>query len=108
MLNEEIVCEIEPDVILEALCEALELDQAAVLGPRRFPVLADARCMAIYLIRKHSDLTLNEVAKVMDRADHSTMIYSLKRFSDLHFSSNDFNNKLELVKHNLKNKGYDC
>lgn len=108
MLNKEIVCEIDPKVILETVCEALRIDQSEVLGSRRFPYLVDARIIVSYLLRKHSDWSFPHISRFMKKADHGVIVYYLKRHEELSFSCTVFRAKVDLVKNTLRVKGYDC
>lgn len=107
-MTKEFVAEINQDVIIEALCDALELAPSDVKGPKRFSDLSDARCIAVHLIRKHTDLTLLEIALFIRRMNHSTVIYLLARYKDLLFGCEGFRWKVNLVNRHLKERGYDC
>lgn len=107
-MPEEFVAEIDPSLIVSVVCEALALDPVDIKGSRRFIELSDARSIANSLIRKHTDLTLKQTARFMQRGDHSTIIGSLKRHDELLFSCAVFRSKVELVKNALREKGYDC
>lgn len=104
---EEFVIEIEPTVIVNAVCKSLNLDPANVKGRKRYPHLADARFVAMHLMRKHSDLSLKSIGQHMGRG-HCTVLYGLKRYEELFFSCSIFRNKVDNVKALLKDKNYDC
>jgi len=58
-----------------------------LIGPRRFAKVAQARQIAMYLLKKELDLPLTQVAGILGRKDHTTIIHGVDKISR-QFSTN--------------------
>jgi chromosomal replication initiator protein len=71
------------DEILSAISEFTGIDVDRIAGKRRDKVTAEARRLAMYLLREEAHLTSARVGKVLGGKDHSTVLYGQKRFEQL-------------------------
>lgn len=92
------VKESEPSAIIKAVCQALDIDERALLSSRRDKPTCEARCIAMYLIlNANPELTLKYVGYIFKR-DHSTVIYNRDLFEDLNGRDRNFTIKINKVK----------
>jgi chromosomal replication initiator protein len=71
--------EITLDHIIEVVCEYLNLDFARFNSTERTREIAQARQIAMYLIRRMTNLSLNDIGKEFGDRDHTTVLHSLDK-----------------------------
>ena len=64
-----------PALIISQVCKFYSIDEAVLRGTLKNKGTAEARQVAIYLIRKLTNLSLPDIGKEFGR-DHSTILYS--------------------------------
>ena len=68
------------DVILAEVCKALQVEITDVHGKGRHPRVVLARAMVAYLCRTLTTLSFPEIAGIIRRTNHSTVITAFRRF----------------------------
>lgn len=68
------------DVVLGEVCKALHVEISEVFGKGRHPRVVLARALTAYLCRTLTTLSFPEIARIMGRDNHSTVITAHKRF----------------------------
>ena len=67
-----------PSLIISQVCKFYSIDEAVLRGTLKNKGTAEARQVAIYLIRKLTNLSTPDIGKELNK-DHSTVIYSIKK-----------------------------
>ena len=67
-----------PALIITQVCKFYSVDEATLRGPLKTKGIAEPRQLAIYLIRKLTNLSLPDIGKEFDR-DHATILYSIRK-----------------------------
>ena len=67
-----------PSLIIAEVCRYFNIDDATLRGTQKNKGTAEARQVAMYLIRKMTNLSLPDTAKEFNR-DHTTAIYAVKK-----------------------------
>lgn len=67
---------------IKDVCDFYGLSKSEVVGKRRLRHIVKARYIAIYLIRKRTDLTLTAIAHLFNR-DHTTVIYAIQTIEEV-------------------------
>lgn len=67
-----------PGLIIKEVCKYYSVDEATLRGKQKQRGIAEARQMAIYLIRKMTNLSLPDIGKEFNR-DHSTIIHAIRK-----------------------------
>ena len=67
-----------PSLIISQVCKFYSVDEAVLRGVNKSKGIAEARQMAIYLIRKLTNLSLPDIGKEFGK-DHSTVHYAIKK-----------------------------
>ena len=75
--------EITIDHIIEVVCEYLNLDFARFNSTERTREIAQARQIAMYQIRRMTNLSLKEIGKEFEGRDHTTVMHSIDRIEKL-------------------------
>lgn len=61
----------------------------------RLREVVDARYAAIFFMRRHTNLSLKNIAKLLNRSDHTTIIAGLKRYHALREVDGDYVEKTD-------------
>jgi len=67
-----------PALIISQVCKFYSMDEAVLRGTLKNKGTTEARQIAIYLIRKLTNLSLPDIGKEFGR-DHSTILYSIRK-----------------------------
>ncbi len=75
----------DPQAILEAVVAYFNLSPQALAGKNRSRPIAEARHIAMYLLREDAQLALKQVGLILGHRDHSTVIHGVNKIaSSLH------------------------
>ncbi|MBQ8833307.1 MAG: chromosomal replication initiator protein DnaA [Oscillospiraceae bacterium] len=67
-----------PNLIITQVCKFYSVDETVLRGTQKNKGTAEARQMAMYLIRKLTNLSLPDIGKEFAR-DHSTVLYAIRK-----------------------------
>ena len=67
-----------PSLIVSQVCKFYNLDESVLRGTQKNKGTAEARQVAMYLIRKLTNLSLPDIGKEFNR-DHSTVLYAIRK-----------------------------
>lgn len=79
--------------IIDKVAQFYEIEKKDLIysKTRQKEQIANARQVCYYIVRKHTDLTLNQIASIFSRR-HTTIIYAIKKVHNQ--MSNKFDNKM--------------
>lgn len=83
------------DVIIDEVCKYYNLEQSILRGQGRAKELSMARQIAMYMIRNMTNLSLKDIGREFDNRDHTTVLHSIDRITDLIKTDAD---KSEIIK----------
>lgn len=89
------------DVICEEVCKFYTIDDDALRGQSRAKETAQARQIAMYLIRNITSLSLKEIGKEFDGRDHTTVLHSIDRIEKMKNSNPEIAEVLKDIKTNI-------
>jgi chromosomal replication initiator protein len=92
------------DEIKRGVAEHYDLELSVLNGKKRTARIAEARQVAMYLIRVLTELSLVEIAASFGK-DHGTVIYAVKRIKSKCEISTSLKNTVELIKRRLVRGG---
>ena len=67
-----------PSLIISQVCKFYSIDEVLLRGTQKNKGTAEARQIAMYLIRKLTNLSLPDIGKEFAR-DHSTVLYAIRK-----------------------------
>ena len=70
-----------PGLIISQVCKFYSIDESVLRGTLKNKGTAEARQVAVYLIRKLTNLSSPDIGKELDK-DHSTILYSIKKVEE--------------------------
>ena len=96
--------EITIEHIIEVVCGYLALDPERFNSPERTREIAQARQIAMYLIRRMTSMSLNDIGKEFGDRDHSTILHSLDKVESTMRSDPAFAEKVKEITTNINSK----
>ena len=67
-----------PNLIISQVCKFYSVDEVVLRGTQKTKGIAEARQMAMYLVRKLTNLSLPDIGKEFNR-DHATVLYGIRK-----------------------------
>ena len=105
MYSENKVLELTPEFILDYCSDLYQVDKRLVLSKNRSEQVSNARHLFIYLMRKHTEYSLNQIGLYVGNRSHSTVLSSIKKVEGspgLKKEINIFNNKITFKNNSLE------
>lgn len=88
--------------IIETILVELNISPELFTSLGRTREASEARFIAVYLIKKNTELKLKPIAKLIGNRDHSTVLYCFDTAKDLLETNKVFAEKLKIVERKLK------
>ncbi|MDC3064910.1 DnaA/Hda family protein [Acidimicrobiaceae bacterium] len=98
MYSNNKIMELNPEFILKYCSEVYQVDERLVLSKNRSELVSNARHLFIYLMRKHTEYSLNQIGLYVGNRSHSTVLSSIKKVEGSSLFKkevNIFNNKID-------------
>ena len=83
MYSNNKIMELTPEFILKYCSEVYQVDERLVLSKNRSELVSNARHLFIYLMRKHTEYSLNQIGLYVGNRSHSTVLSSIKKVEGL-------------------------
>ncbi len=94
-----------PETILSAVAEYYGLDVEALVGKQRMRQTANARQVAIYLIRSLcTSLSFEEIGKYIGNRDHTTILYSVQQVEKKMKTDSHYAETVKALKTNISSR----
>ena len=71
------------EVIIDEVCKFYSIEVPLLKGQSRAKDISLARQIAMYLIRRMTNLSLKEIGKEFEGRDHTTVLHSIERVEEL-------------------------
>jgi predicted transcriptional regulator len=81
--------------VVEDVCYYFEIPKDVLKSKVRTAKVADARCIAIYLLRNVEEMRVTDIQAIF-KLDHSTVIYNLNKFKTLYGIDQKFRKTFDL------------
>ena len=85
---------ISPQSIIAKVCDYYNVTKTQICAKDRRTHIVTPRQIAMYMIKKHTDLYLKEISDLLGRKDHTTVIHAIKRVGNLAYTEDEYNNNL--------------
>jgi len=72
-----------PDYIVSQVGEFYSVSLKDMKSARRFRRIVHPRQIAMYLCRRHTDLSFKQIATLLGLSDHSTVMHGVKKIEEL-------------------------
>ena len=90
--------EITPNLIIEMVAEHFEVTSTDILSKKRNSEYVLPRQVAMYLCRNMLDISLSNLAKILGKKDHTTIIHGINKIEDELLTNEELKNKIEIIK----------
>lgn len=90
--------------ILEAVCEQYKLDSSAIHTKSRKREVVVARQVAMYLTKKHTDLSTSKIGKFIGDKDHATVLHACKTIKGQIEVDKELKNEVDRIEAQLKGR----
>ncbi|MBO4884680.1 MAG: chromosomal replication initiator protein DnaA [Clostridia bacterium] len=74
---------VTPETIIKAVAEYFSVSEADILSQRRNREIAQARQLAMYLIREQTQLSTTRIGDLFGGRDHTTVMHACEKIADL-------------------------
>lgn len=92
---------ITPDKILEVICDEYNVSADDIKSSRRNQELVNPRHIFMYLCRIIIDMTYDEIAKFLERKDHTTVMHGYNKIKDEIKQNPSFANKINYLRNKI-------
>ena len=92
------------EVITEYICKYYNVDASVLYSPSRSREVVNARNIAMYLIRRMTNLSLVDIGKTFGGRDHSTVLHSLENVEQKMRSDPAFAEVVKEITTNINSK----
>ena len=93
--------EITPELIINVVSEHFGVKPEDIVSKKRTADLALTRQIVMYLCREYTDLSYQNIAKILNKKDHTTIIHGVNTIADGIKTDEDLNNKIDIIKKKL-------
>ena len=93
----------DPQALLKAVSSYFNIPLAALAGKSRAKPIAEARHVAMYLLREDGDLALKQVGLLLGHRDHSTVIHGVQKIAKVLLSDPRLNLHLAEIRNIASN-----
>ena len=93
-----------PKTIISYICSYCSVDEETLRGQSRGREVVAARQIAIYLIRRMSGMSLDDIGREFGDRDHSTILHSLKKVEQQMRTDPAFAEKVKEITTNINSK----
>lgn len=98
------VTEIQPDQVVDLVARSFNLTTERLISRDRSRNVALPRQIAMYLLRRESDISLPQIGKVLGGRDHSTVMYAIDKITELLESDDRLRKQVVQIRQKLHNQ----
>ena len=80
------------------VAEHFEVNSTDILSKKRNSEFVLPRQVAMYLCRNMLDISLSNLAKILGKKDHTTIIHGINKIEDELLVNEELKNKIEIIK----------
>ena len=88
---------ITPDMILRVVCEHYDVRPANIVSRKKNASLVVPRQVIMYICREYTDATLETIAKLLGRRDHSTVMYGVDKIKNEMLTNGELRGNMEVI-----------
>ena len=88
---------ITPDMILRVVCEHYDVRVANIVSRKKIASLVVPRQVIMYICREYTDATLQTVARLLGRNDHSTVIHGVEKIKNELVTNGELRGNVDVI-----------
>ncbi len=90
--------EVTPSLIINVVAEHFGVRPDDISSKKRNSEFVQPRQVVMYLCRELTDVSLNNIAKLLGKKDHTTIIHGINKVEAELSTNEEFRNKMEIIK----------
>ena len=90
--------EITPSFIVKVVAEHFGVSQEDIISKKRNSEYVIPRQICMYMIREHTTTSLDNIAKMLNKKDHTTILHGCKKIENEMEKNPDIKNKIQINK----------
>lgn len=90
--------EITPSFIVKVVAEHFGITQEDIISKKRNSEFVIPRQICMYMIREYTTTSLESIAKMLNKKDHTTIMHGVKKIESEMNTNPDIKNKIEIIK----------
>lgn len=84
----------DPIIIIRIILAEMNITYQGMISKKRIRPYVEARMIISFLLKKHTSLTLKQIAELINKSDHSSVIHLINVCNNLIETKPDFKNKI--------------
>ena len=92
------------ETIVSKVCKFYNLDESVLHTKTRKREIVQARQIAMFLTKKHTDISASKIGHLIGNRDHATVLHACKIMKDLVETSKEFRADIEQIEASFKSK----
>lgn len=88
---------ITPEMILRVVCEHYDVRAANIISRKKNAALVVPRQVIMYICREYTDATLETVAKLLGKKDHSTVIHGVDKIKNELVTNGELRGNVDVI-----------
>ena len=101
MINPDKNIVITPEYIIKLTADQFQISTDDIYSSKRTADIALPRQICMYLIKKHTELNYESIAKLLNKNDHTTVMHGVKKIKKEIEDNREIKNKIEIVEKKL-------
>ena len=89
---------VTPQIIIQVVADHFGIKAEDITSKKRTAEIVIPRQVVMYLCRELTDISLKNIAKVLDKKDHSTIISGITKIQDEINNNSEFANQINIIK----------
>ena len=89
---------VTPQIIIQVVADHFGIKAEDITSKKRTAEIVVPRQVVMYLCRELTDISLKNIAKVLDKKDHSTIINGIQKIQDEINNDSDFANQINIIR----------
>ncbi len=96
-MRQKKIQQITPKDVIENVCLFYNVKKGQIKSPDRTERVAFARQVIMFLLRTHLNLKLEEIARILKRKDHTTIIYGVNKIKNRLLYNSNIKNEIDKI-----------
>ena len=92
---------ITPELIINVVSEHFSIKPEDITSKKRNAEFALPRQIVMYLCREYTDISLQNIGKILNKKDHTTIMHGINKISEEITRDEDLKNKIDIIKKKL-------
>lgn len=93
---------ITPEIIIDLVCKHFNISEKDILSRKRTADIVVPRHIIMYLCRKYTDASLNKIASLLGKKDHTTVLHGEKKIMEEMETDDYIKNTIQILENKIE------